>query len=375
MSDMRDDIEKYLKGELSPQEMHALEKKALSDPFLADALEGGTSIDQKDFFKDIKELHKKTDLRERHFFTPLRIAAGIVIVIGVSLFFVLNPKEQPAEIVQKKKQETPRDSVIVNPDVTAVKPIAKETVKPTILEPEPQTNPAVETEAQHEPTIATLQKNDSIIAPPAITKNSHIIEGTVTVAEDGLPLPGVTVVVKGTTFGTTTDINGKYSIDVPGDQSLVFSYIGMQTGEVSTKDKSMLDIKMVEDVSQLSEVVITRAPLPKRDDEEPVVKLAQPVGGFVAYDKYLEKNRRYPELALANNVKGKVIIGFDVGVNGELGNFEVIRSVGFGCDEEVVRLVKSGPVWNPTTEDDKPVESTIRVKMKFDAAKYKARGK
>jgi TonB family protein len=121
--------------------------------------------------------------------------------------------------------------------------------------------------------------------------------------------------------------------------------------------------------------VITRAPVPGNDSDEPIVKLAQPVGGLVAYDKYLEKNRKYPELALVNNVKGKVIIGFDVGTNGELGNFEVIRSLGFGCDEEVVRLVKEGPGWNPTSEDAVPVESTVRVKMKFDAAKFKARKK
>jgi hypothetical protein len=53
MSELKDDIEKYLKGELSPKEMHELEKKALSDPFLADALEGGLSIDHHEFAKDV----------------------------------------------------------------------------------------------------------------------------------------------------------------------------------------------------------------------------------------------------------------------------------------------------------------------------------
>ena len=58
MNDWKDDIEKYRKGELTPSEMNSLEKKALSDPFLADALEGAETISAKDFSEDLDELNE-----------------------------------------------------------------------------------------------------------------------------------------------------------------------------------------------------------------------------------------------------------------------------------------------------------------------------
>ena len=61
MADLKNDIEKYLRNELSPAERHALEKKALSDPFLADALEGGESF--PDFSTDVQKLN--ASLNER----------------------------------------------------------------------------------------------------------------------------------------------------------------------------------------------------------------------------------------------------------------------------------------------------------------------
>src|SRR3989337_2750192 len=57
------------------------------------------------------------------------------------------------------------------------------------------------------------------------------ISGTLT-TNDGSPLPGINIIIKGTTVGTTTDINGYYSIDVPVGETLVFSFIGMQTREI-----------------------------------------------------------------------------------------------------------------------------------------------
>ena len=84
------------------------------------------------------------------------------------------------------------------------------------------------------------------------------ITGTVTDSEDGQPIPGVSIVVKGTTIGTVTDINGKYSLSVPLDaQTLVFSFIGMTTQEVSIQGKSVIDVGMHTEALGLEEVVVT----------------------------------------------------------------------------------------------------------------------
>lgn len=83
------------------------------------------------------------------------------------------------------------------------------------------------------------------------------VSGKVTSAEDGSSLPGVNVVVKGTTTGGVTDIDGNYKISVPEQGGvLVFSFIGLQTLEVEIGTRSTIDVQMVSDVKQLSEVVV-----------------------------------------------------------------------------------------------------------------------
>ena len=84
---------------------------------------------------------------------------------------------------------------------------------------------------------------------------AQTITGTVT-SNDG-PLPGVSIVVKGTTQGTETDFDGKYSINnVPSDAVLVFSFVGYTTKEVSVGGQSTIDVKLEEDAQALDEIVI-----------------------------------------------------------------------------------------------------------------------
>lgn len=84
-----------------------------------------------------------------------------------------------------------------------------------------------------------------------------IVSGKVTSAEDGSPLPGVNVLLKGTTTGTVTDTNGIYSLSAPSDAVLVVSFIGLKTVEVPVNGRSTIDIQLASDVTQLSEIVVT----------------------------------------------------------------------------------------------------------------------
>ena len=80
---------------------------------------------------------------------------------------------------------------------------------------------------------------------------------TGTVSDATGPLPGASVVVKGTTNGTQTDFDGNYTLnDVAGDATLVFSYIGYATQEVAVDGRSTIDVTLQEDATALDEVVI-----------------------------------------------------------------------------------------------------------------------
>jgi TonB-linked SusC/RagA family outer membrane protein len=84
------------------------------------------------------------------------------------------------------------------------------------------------------------------------------VSGKVTSIEDGATLPGVNVVLKGTTTGTVTDIDGNFKLSVPSEGgTIVFSFIGLATEEVAIGARSVIDIQMSPDVKQLSEVVVT----------------------------------------------------------------------------------------------------------------------
>ncbi|WP_338876055.1 TonB-dependent receptor [Spirosoma sp. SC4-14] len=81
------------------------------------------------------------------------------------------------------------------------------------------------------------------------------VKGKVTSAEEGITLPGVSVIVKGTTTGTTTDNDGNYSINASQNATLVFSFVGMTSKEVKVGNRSVLNVALDPDAKTLDEVV------------------------------------------------------------------------------------------------------------------------
>jgi len=117
--------------------------------------------------------------------------------------------------------------------------------------------------AYHEGALSqNLQgKNEFTPAATSLTKAKAVqevtISGTVRDGADNLPLPGVSILAKGTTIGTVTDIDGNYTLEVPEDvQSLVFSFIGYLSQEVPIEGRIMIDIVMEPDIQSLSEVIV-----------------------------------------------------------------------------------------------------------------------
>jgi TonB-linked SusC/RagA family outer membrane protein len=92
-------------------------------------------------------------------------------------------------------------------------------------------------------------------AERAAPSKKNIIKGRVTQAS-GEPLPGVTVLVKGTSKGTTTDADGNFSLDVPEGFTLTFSFIGYATQEMAVGDQKTVNISLLEDDNALDEVVV-----------------------------------------------------------------------------------------------------------------------
>jgi len=95
-------------------------------------------------------------------------------------------------------------------------------------------------------------------AASTVWAQERVVSGRVTSADDGTSLPGVNIVVKGTTNGTVTGADGSYKVNVPSSGgTLIFSFIGLQTQEVLIGERSTMDVRLSIDSKQLSEVVVT----------------------------------------------------------------------------------------------------------------------
>jgi len=95
-----------------------------------------------------------------------------------------------------------------------------------------------------------------LYAPWVLAQNNLTVTGRITSQENNSALPGVNVVVKGTTTGTTTGADGSYSISAPSGSTLVFSFIGFLSEEVNIGNRTTVDVSMAPDIKALSEVVV-----------------------------------------------------------------------------------------------------------------------
>jgi TonB-dependent SusC/RagA subfamily outer membrane receptor len=146
--------------------------------------------------------------------------------------------------------------------------------------------------------------------PISLFAQEIVVTGKVRDADQGQPLPGVNVILKGTANGTTTDANGAYSLNVPNGASsvLVFSFIGLATQEVEVKGRQVIDVSMATDVTQLGEVVVTALGIERNRNELP----------YAAQQVTSEQIVSTRNSNFVNALSGKVA-GVDVKANNNMG--------------------------------------------------------
>ena len=88
-------------------------------------------------------------------------------------------------------------------------------------------------------------------------------------------------------------------------------------------------------------------------------------GGVAEMYKYLSKNMKYPPQASRANISGKVHLTFVVNTDGSIQDVQVVKGLGFGCDEEAKRVVQSMPKWNPGKQSGRPVRVKFNLPVTF----------
>lgn len=88
-------------------------------------------------------------------------------------------------------------------------------------------------------------------------------------------------------------------------------------------------------------------------------------GGMQEMMKFISENRKYPAEAKAKEIHGKVIVAFVVERDGSLSDVKIRRGIGYGCDEEAIRLIKSMPKWTPGKQNGKAVRVSFMLPVTF----------
>ena len=206
------------------------------------------------------------------------------------------------------------------------------------------------------------------------------------------PVPGASILVRGTTNGTLADIDGKFVIPVKKGDVLVVSYVGLQTQQVPIDAPTNLVVWMKEDVQTMEEMVVVGmasdgvgapsvdpnkkvaavvdVPKVKEEPQEKVIfqvveEMPQFPGGMGEAMKFLAKNIKYPVSAQQAKIEGRVIVQFVVERDGSISDIHTVRSVSPELDAEAVRVVSLMPKWIPGKQRGKAVAVKYTMPIMF----------
>lgn len=203
----------------------------------------------------------------------------------------------------------------------------------------------------------------------ATISSPRTIIGTIT-DEQGLPLIGASVLVKGTSQGTVTDIDGNFQLAVPlGHKALIINYTGFLNKEIELGQSDSIAVQVNAGQMALDEVVVTgfsqqKARHRAAREQEKLDKLPEPRKGFEKLERYISKNLQYPDAAKAQGIEGVVEVEFLVLPDGTLSNFVIQKSLGYGCDAEAIRLLREGPKWRLYSLQNNRMVYTIFFELK-----------
>lgn len=352
------DIERYHAGLLSTGEMHALEKAALEDPFLADALEGyaHTATPKQDLDQLRKRLLEKSRNKKSILYIfnspAFKIAALILILLGSGWIIYNGMNNSKHSIALEKPHEAAKakvDTVTIqretisnsNAPVANAKTNADKDNKITAA-------PGYSTSKEQIPAASstTLRKEatEKEAAVPPIDLNEtaaskkNIIEdrysSTVQATSDS------------TSLASGNKIDLRTQSDMFKSRSLASSSKPISNKSGDTIQNLNVTLKPLPD-SQQPEVVVVGYGVQKKIGPRPItiIDSLEPKEGWSSYNDYVLSNLKSPEDLNMKPISGEVELSFDINKEGEPVNIAIVKSLCDKCDDEAIRLLKQGPKW------------------------------
>ncbi|MCE8569952.1 carboxypeptidase-like regulatory domain-containing protein [Bacteroides fragilis] len=382
----------YIRGARKGKEAHRLEKEAMRDPFLADALEGysrvGNGADEQ--IEELRRRIRARAVRKRNHAVVWSIAASLLIGVCIGSYFLFQEKPlsdearmameqavhpKPLSVYEEEKKDELAEAVIKD-SAGPSKKLISENKKKKMLAPSSEVPQVMTQELMEEALEATIDDEPSAMDKKMVMRasvandssfNAKVavvgkVRGKVT-DPSGEPLVGATVRVKGTNQGTISDENGDFTLKTDGNRELPVDYIGYESVVLPADTTKDLLIAMNVDDAILDEVVVVGyGSQPKSSVTGAIMSLKmsgtpQPSIGRKAFRRYLKENLVHPSDKECARAKGKVILTFRVDKDGRPESISVKKGLCASADKEAIRLIEEGPDW---TIGDEPVEVSIR---------------
>ncbi len=367
-----DDLARYHAGGMSQSEMHRLEKAALADPFLAEALEGyaydKAASDNISLLK--KQLAARSKQQPRSFlYSPsavpwLRVAAIFILFAGMGYaFYRLNDKENNKGLskntVTEKKGESPvispseKSADQVNPifitDPGSVVPGRPVRINPHL--PAPST-PTGQSSADTLIRDATFYTEAADKFSGLKDNKETILSGKVT-NDKGQPVEGAVVKITGND-AAVTDENGRFKVQANQQQANMSAATGDYSANNRLDKKMGPSAKNERDYREANTnlrgapvaengITLHKAVENKSDDETTHHQL-QPIDSVV-FINYLEKNLKEVMMTSGKPYEGSTILSFNVNKKGDPENIKVEVPLCPPCDAQAISLLKKGPKW------------------------------
>ena len=192
------------------------------------------------------------------------------------------------------------------------------------------------------------------------------IDGTITEVSTGMTIIGATVVQKGTTNGTVSDINGKYKLTVPKESVLVFSFVGYQKKEITVKDNGTINVALAEEVSTLNELIVIGYSTQKKTDKTGAVSMvkAEELNSGVLTDPIQALQGKAAGVSVTKT-GGDPSAGFSVRIRG---------ASGYDANTQPLYVIDNIPNADPAMVSPDDIESYNILKDAASTAIYGSQG-
>ncbi len=343
-------FEKYLKGELSPAETHSFEREALDDDFTRDALEGF----EEQGVERLEDLAALKDQIAKPKSVPwIRIAsaAALLLIGSLAIYISLN-------------QVDPQEQIATNEDLTEEEAISKKEIdaNPLSTEESAEEQSEIEEVANEELQTELAEDEFEIVTEEEVGEENPILAADLEedTSEDQIEIDVA-----------ISDFQGLQVAQVDAEatsEPLVSTYVQTNPAEsrksrsdagIAANVRSFSDVNLTEE-TVLEEIVFEDA-LGSSSTEEP--NRVTPLIGWTKYNSYLSDSLRYPLAAKSESIQGRVFVMVETDSIGNILRSTVMKGIGYGCDEEALRLINEGPKFEADSIGGRaiiPVSFTIK---------------